>query len=101
MPSSTCASARFLLALLALSVGHSEEVKGATFPPHLVGNASAVSALVERVLPGSSAHFQLSLVPACPGVAEGTACFVLTDGEGGTTAVAATSASELTGGVGV
>ena len=34
------------------------------FPPHLVGNASAVAALLERVVPGASAHFEFEIVPA-------------------------------------
>ena len=78
----------------------------ATFPQHLVGNVSAVAALLERVLPGSSAHFALSLAPACPGIPAGKACFSLADGSdadgaGRTVAISGTSASELTGGLGV
>lgn len=73
----------------------------ATFPPHLTGNVGAVGDLLERVLPGSSPHFALSLTPTCPGVASGTACFSLSDGPSGMVLVSATSASELTGGIGV
>ena len=60
----------------------------ATFPSHLTGTTDAVAALLERVLPSSSKHFALSITPAmrCPG---------------GTTAIAGTSASELTGGAGL
>eukprot|EP01052_Picozoa_sp_SAG31_P001182 SAG31_NODE_39_length_31377_cov_5.971482_13_plen_284_part_00 len=86
-----------------------------SFPPHLQGNVSAVVALLERVLPGSAAHFDLSLVPTCPGIAAGRACFTLADGyriSGGggsargsgtvrTVAISGTSAAELTGGIGV
>lgn len=62
-----------------------------SFPPHLVGNASAVYALLERVLPGSSAHFTLSLARACPGVPSGTNCFTLADGAGGKTEITGTT----------
>ena len=76
---------------------------GATFPSHLVGSVPAVSGLLERVLPpGSAARFELAIVPSCPGVPIGRACFTLADGAGGeTTKVTGTSASELTGGIGV
>ena len=30
----------------------------ATFPPHLTGSTDAVYALLERILPGSSSHFE-------------------------------------------
>ena len=76
----------------------------ATFPPHLRGSTDAVTALLERVLPGSASHFELSIVPGlrCPGTRNIAACFTLTDAPGGgKTAVAGTSASELTGGLGV
>ena len=73
-----------------------------SFPPHLVGTTDAVAALLERVLPGSSAHFALSIAPACPGVANGTNCFTLADSaDGAQTVVTGTTASELTGGLGV
>ena len=73
----------------------------ATFPPHLVGTAPAAAALLERMLPGSSAHFELALVARCPGVAPGKACFTLADGAGAKTQIGGTSASELTAGIGV
>ena len=78
------------------------QVRGATFPEHLVGTTDAVAALLERVLPGSSAHFALSLAPTCPGVPQGQACFTLADSaDGAQTVVTGTTASELTGGLGV
>ena len=73
----------------------------ATFPPHLTGDAAAVEALLERVLPGSSSQFDISLSPRCPGVPTGTACCTLSDGAAGKIKVTGTSASELTGGVGI
>ena len=76
----------------------------ATFPEHLVGNVSAVETLLERVLPGSSSHFELSLALACPGIPSGRACFTIADGGGGSaarTVITGTSASELTGGLGI
>jgi hypothetical protein len=71
-----------------------------SFPPHLIGNVSAVYALLERVLPGSSDHFTLSLSPVCAGVPSGKNCFTLADA-GNKTAITGTTASELTGGLGV
>ena len=62
---------------------------------------AAVYALLERVLPGSSAHFALSLVPSCgASLPAGAACFAISD-SGAQTAIAATSASELASGIGV
>jgi hypothetical protein len=72
----------------------------ASFPSHLRGNVSAVVALLERVVPGASAHFELVLAPTCPGIAAGRACFTLADGADGIT-ISGTSAAELTGGIGV
>ena len=72
----------------------------ATFPQHLSGNVSAVAALLERVLPGSSSQFELSLAQACPGIPAGKACFSLADGNGdgaGRIVITGTSASELSG----
>jgi hypothetical protein len=90
-----------VLLLVLLAAGHAEG-QSATFPDHLVGNVSAVTALLERVLPASSAHFELSIVATCPGVAAGTACFTLADSsDGKRTTITGTSASELTGGLGV
>jgi hypothetical protein len=70
------------------------------FPPHLVGNVSSVYALIERVLPGSSDHFSLSLSPSCAGVQSGKNCFTLAD-DGSKISITGTTASELTGGLGV
>ena len=83
--------------------GQSTATSGqATFPPHLTGNVSAVTALLERVVPGSSPHFSLTITPeGCEGVPNGTACFTLSDGDDGTLKVSGTSASELTGGIGL
>jgi alpha-N-acetylglucosaminidase len=71
-----------------------------SFPPHLVGDVSAVYAMIERVIPGASDHFSLSLSPNCAGVQSGTNCFTLTD-DGSKIAITGTTASEITGGVGV
>ncbi len=103
---------RMMLARCALAVaatlstlGHRNVDAAAvpSFPPHLVGNVSAVHALLERVLPGSSAHFDLAIDRdhRCPGVPSGKACFTLADGAGGKTTITGTTASELTGGLGV
>lgn len=74
-----------------------------SFPPHLIGNVSAVSALLERVLgPGSAAQFDLAIdQKSCPGVQPGINCFTLVDGADGRIVVTGTTASELTGGLGV
>jgi hypothetical protein len=73
-----------------------------TFPAHLVGNVSAVTALLERVLPGSSAQFELSIEATCAGVPAGKACFSLADSGGGKRIkITGTSASELTGALGI
>jgi hypothetical protein len=89
-----------LVGLVAAAVPGS--IPTATFPPHLVGNVSAVTALLERVLPGSSAHFELSIEATCPDVPSGKACFTLADSiDGKRTKITGTSASELTGGLGI
>eukprot|EP00040_Diaphanoeca_grandis_P017313 m.90087 g.90087 ORF g.90087 m.90087 type:complete len:978 (+) comp26364_c0_seq1:96-3029(+) len=76
-----------------------------TFPDHLTGNVSAVVALVERVLPGSSDHFDFTIVPQPPPPAnpEGAPAngFTLKDGADGKIVITATTASELTGGLGI
>lgn len=74
---------------------------GATFPPHLTGNVSAVYALLERVIPGSSSNFELSISGTCEGIPAGKACFTLADTPQGKISVAGTSASEISGGIGV
>jgi alpha-N-acetylglucosaminidase len=63
----------------------------------LRGNVDAVEALLERVLPGSSGHFELSLVDACPDAE--APCFSISD-SGGKTAIAGSGANELSAGVG-
>lgn len=91
------------LVLVAPAMIHDPRASSAaTFPPHLTGSPDAVAALLERVLPGASAHFELETVSDCgPGVPNGTACFTIADAPGGKTRVAGTTASELTAGVGL
>ena len=67
--------------------------------PYLIGNVSAVYDMLERVLPGSSSHFALSLALGCAGTAS-PYCFAVSDAPGGLVAVVGTSASELSAGVG-
>ena len=68
------------------------------FPPHLVGNASAVSALLERVVSGASAHFEFEIAPAAAGAKN---AFTISDTRDGRIKITGTTASELTGGLGV
>ena len=139
-----------LLLVTPVAVAHSSVSPAApipSFPPHLVGNVSAVYDLIDRVFAGAqplqplnghgdananldareqvhltpvSNHFALSLVPACPGVAQGVNCFTLADernttaswhggdGDGDTsladgevrTSINATTTAELAAGVG-
>jgi hypothetical protein len=65
------------------------------------GDVASVYELLERVIPGSSDHFNLSFVTSCSGVAAGTACFTMKDAPAGTVAIAGTTAAELTAGLGV
>lgn len=67
----------------------------------LIGNVSAVVDLIERVLPGESGRFALSL-GACAGAAP-PPCFTIADGAvpGASLALTASSASELSAGVGL
>jgi len=89
---------RTLLALVAMILAASAHATPALrkhmtpVPPQ--GNASAVYDLLERVLPGSSAHFELTLAPAAQ------ASFTLSDGAGGKVTVVGTTASELSAGAG-
>ena len=65
-----------------------------------LGTAQAVEDLLDRRLPGANAHFALSIdTSGCTG---GVAppCFTIADGDGGTTKITATGASELASGVG-
>lgn len=65
------------------------------------GNITAVYDLLERILPGSSVHFQLALVDSCLGAENGKACFSLSDlGPGTPLSVSGTTASEVAAGIG-
>ena len=87
--------------LTAGATGLPTDPTAATFPSHLVGSVDAAAALLERVLPGSASHFELAIEPHCLGIPAGKACFTLSDGTGGKTKITGTSASELTGGIGI
>ena len=67
--------------------------------PQLKGNVDAVQDLLDRVLPGAKAHFELAISDSC---ANGTAasCFSIEDTPDGKVSLAGTSASELTYGIG-
>jgi len=67
----------------------------------LKGNVSAVYDLLERVLPGSSSQFSLSLVSSCPSTPAGNSCFQMTDGSNGQINIIGTTAAELTAAIGV
>lgn len=75
----------------------------AAYPQYkiLKGNVTAVYDLLERVIPGSSNHFALSIVSSCPSVPVGQACYSMTDGSNGQINIVGTTAAELTAGVGV
>ena len=81
------------LTLLALAAAASAQ----TLPQ---GTVQAAYDMLERVLPGSSPHFALTFVPACPGAAS-PHCFTLADAPGGGVAIAGTSASQLTAAIGI
>lgn len=66
-------------------------------PPVLSGEVEAVTALLQRKLPGSSSQFLLQVSPDACGTAT---CFRIADAPGGRISVAGTSASELSAGVG-
>ena len=83
-----------LLLLLGLAAPATASIP--PFPPHLIGNTTAVYGLLERVLPGSSAHFELALTPQRKPNA-----FTISDATGGKTRITGTTAAELTGGLGV
>jgi hypothetical protein len=72
-------------------------VSATSFPPVLNGSAVAVSALLDRKLPGLSSRFVLSIDSAACG---STTCFRLSDAPGGRIAVVGSSASELSAGCG-
>ena len=69
-------------------------------PPLPTGSVSAVSDMIERLFPGESPHFSLSLVPSCAGAPGAANCYTLSDGPGGTISIAGTSASSLTAALG-
>ena len=70
------------------------------FPTHLVGNVSAVSALLERVVPGASAHFEFEIAAAAA-VGSKNAFTISDTRDGRRIRITGTTASELTGGLGV
>ena len=94
----SCALVAFLL-LHASSFYTATAVVAPPPPPPLppVGDVAAAYALLERVLPGASPSFAFSLDASCPGVGR---CFTLSDAPAGV-AIAASSVSELTAGLGV
>jgi alpha-N-acetylglucosaminidase len=67
--------------------------------PPAQGNVTSVYDLIERVLPGTSSHFSLSIVSSCPNVPAGKSCFTLSD-NGQQLVISGTSAAELTAGLG-
>ena len=85
-----------LLALFACAlVSGSLAEKMQPGPP--LGTSAAVYALLERLYPGASPSFSLSLSPTCPTAA---ACYTLSDGIAGVIAISGTGASELSAGLG-
>ena len=82
--------------LLIATAAAAEPPAQATFPAHLRGNVTAVSALLERVLPGASPHFEFEIVPAAAGGTKNA--FTISDTHGGRVRITGTTASELTGG---
>ena len=65
-----------------------------------LGTAQAVEDLLDRRLPGAKEHFTLSIdTSGCAGNVA-PPCFSISDGDGGTTMITATGASELASGVG-
>lgn len=106
-----------LLAFLAIVAAvPSTSGTSATFPPHLTGSTDAVYALLERILPGSSSHFEFVIDAnvSCQNqnrfnnaagatTTAAAACFTLQDGAAGAPRIRieGTTASELTGGLGV
>ena len=86
------------LALLGVSWARSAQ----PLAPLPQGNVSAVTELLERVLPGSSSQFQLTLLGDSTACAPGVTppCFALSDASS-KVAVAGSTVSELTAGLGV
>lgn len=94
---------RFFLHAMTLALITRSAAAGAvpSFPSHLVGEVDAVTALLERVLgAGGSEHFTLLINQSlsCP---EKNNCFTLEDGADGKIMITGSTASELTGGLGV
>jgi len=71
-------------------------VEDRPLPPPGSG-APAAYALLERLYPGASPSFALSLGPSCPSPA---ACFTLSDGPDNTISISGTATGELTAGLG-
>jgi hypothetical protein len=69
--------------------------------PAIVGDLNSAYELLERLLPGSSAHFSLSLSGSGPCAGLAPPCFSLVDGPGGVVNVSGTGVSEVTAGLGV
>lgn len=63
------------------------------------GTVQAVYDLIERVLPGSSSQFALSMVSSCPGGTAGHACYTIAD-SGAQVAIGGTTANEIAAGLG-
>ncbi len=93
-----------LMVAVALAAGGvaGEQVAVRTTPaePYVnLGSTDAVGDLLDRVLPGSKAHFTLELAQTCPGGVEAP-CYVLAD-DGEQIKVTATGAAELAAGIGL
>ena len=101
------------LLLCALCIlGSPSSSASVTFPPHLVGSTAAVEALLNRILPGTVHHFVFTLAPhavsdgatanaTAPAAATPANAFTLADTADGRISITGTTASELTGGLGV
>ena len=88
---------RFLLLFTLASVSSSSS----SFPPPLPGSVSAVAALLDRLSPGLSARFSLSIAARCAGVAVGVRCYSISSlGGEGPVVISGTSAAELAAGAG-
>jgi alpha-N-acetylglucosaminidase len=86
--------------VLAAGVTASAEVVARMTPaePYVnLGTTDAVGELLDRVLPGSRAHFTLELAQTCPGAE--APCYALSD-DGDQLKVTATGAAELAAGIG-
>eukprot|EP01050_Picozoa_sp_SAG11_P015664 SAG11_NODE_2056_length_3877_cov_2.744574_2_plen_177_part_00 len=94
------------LQLLAGATVATAAADESTFPQHLAGDTAAVYALLERILPGSSAHFALDIGEGdCPD-RQRKPCFTIMDTTTADysvpkTKVVGTTASEVTAGIGI